>query len=134
MQNIEKSTVRNSLKYNYISILLNDLLNLEKNTKKEQRQLAKWEEEKDFSILGVLELFTRDIRGYAFQIIENKIENNYKQNILKLQELNIFNISYFNEWYLSENVNYPLLKNYIERLNYLRLLMIEYLLTDIEFG
>jgi hypothetical protein len=37
MQKLEKSNVRNALNYNYIKNLVNDLFNIEKNTKKEQR-------------------------------------------------------------------------------------------------
>jgi hypothetical protein len=40
---------------------------------------------------------------------------------------NFFNIVYLNQWYFLDNSNYLLLKNYVEKLNYLRLLMIEYL-------
>lgn len=128
MQNLEKSTFSNNITEKYLLNLLNQLLKIEQNTKEEKKQLAQWEEEKEFSILGIIELFTNEIRGYAFQIISNKIEQKQAQIISNLQQLNFFSIIFFNEWYFSNKLNYPMLKNYVEKINYLRLLILEYLI------
>ncbi len=128
MQNLEKCTSSQDLTQNYLNDLLNELLNIEQNLQEEKQQLAQWEEEKEFSILGVIELFTTEIRGYAFQIITNQLEPNHQEIVTKLKKLNLLNLSYFQQWYFSDELNFSLLKNYVEKLNYLRLLILEYLI------
>lgn len=127
MQNIQKTTFKSHLTENYLINLVNQLIIIYKNTEYERKQLIQWEEEQEFTILGVIELFTAEIRGYAFQITSNKLTKNKTEILKDLQKLNFFEIDYFNQWYFSSKYDYPSLKNYIEKLNYLRLLMLEYL-------
>lgn len=114
----------------YLIEILEKLLKIEQSLSEEKEKLAEWEEEKDYSILGTIELLTGEIRGYAFQILNNKIEFNYQETVEKLKELNLFDIDYFSTWYYSEQLGFLQLKNYIAQLNYLRLLLLEYLIKN----
>ncbi|MEH1781436.1 MAG: hypothetical protein V7K67_21115 [Nostoc sp.] len=129
MQNLRASNIpKNSqTAKNYIGKVLKHLLSNYKNTREERRQIGLWEESKDFSILGEIEIFTTDIEGCASQVIANDDLENYQEIIKKLTKTNIFDISYFADWYFSEESQFPQVKLYIEKLNYLRLLIIEYI-------
>lgn len=129
MQNLTASNIpKNSqTAKNNIAKVLKHLLNDYKKTREERRQISLWEESKDFSILGEIEIFTTDIEGYASQLIAHDDLENYQDIINKLTTINIFEISYFADWYFSEESQFPLIKLYIEKLNYLRLLIIEYI-------
>jgi|GEM_PF-624727 hypothetical protein len=111
----------------YVSKIFNELSNDYKNTREERQRLNLWEESKDYTILGVIEIFTTDIRGYASQIIAKDSLDNGQEMIENLHKLQILDIPYFLEWYFSSENNYPLLKAYVEKLNYLRLLILEYM-------
>ncbi len=117
----------------YIEQVLQQLLTDFQATKIERDELALWEESQEFTILGVIEIFTTDIRGYTYQVIaSNNLDNN--QKILdNLDGLKIFDIPYFAQWYFSSELNYPQIKRYVGTLNYLRLLMIEYLARMLNF-
>ncbi len=130
MHNLETGNLPNNpnTAKDYIIRVLNQLLIDYKNTREERRKLMQWEESKDFSILGEIEIFTIDIRGYTSQLTANNFLENPQEVMEKLKQIQIFNISYFFlEWYFSSENEYPQLKNYIEKLNYLRLLIIEYI-------
>jgi hypothetical protein len=126
---MQNSTLNTKLTKNYLVNLLNELSTIYKNTQEERKKLAQWEEDQEFTILGVMELLTTEIRGYSFQIIDNKLSLTDEKNMVQhLQELNLFNIPYVNQWYFADDFNYPQLKNYLEKLNYVRLLILEYIL------
>ncbi|MBO3459535.1 hypothetical protein G7B40_033435 [Aetokthonos hydrillicola Thurmond2011] len=129
MHNLETGNIDNNpnTAKNYIIRVLNQLLIDYKNTREERRKLMHWEELKDFSILGEIEIFTTDIRGYASQITTNNFLENPQKTVEKLKRIQIFSNSNFEEWYFSSENEYPQLKNYIEKINYLRLLLIEYI-------
>jgi hypothetical protein len=128
MYNLKENLPNNSnTSKEYINKVLNQLLIDYKNTREERRELANWEEFKDFSIIGEIEIFTDSIRGYASQLITDSTTKNAQESIEKLKQIQIFNISEFVEWYFRYDTEYPQLKNYIEKLNYLRLLIIEYI-------
>jgi hypothetical protein len=129
MQNLTASNIpKNSqTAKNYISKVLKHLLSDYKNTREERRIIGLWEESKDFSILGEIEIFTTDIEGCASQVIANDDLENSQDIIKKLTKINIFDISYFADWYFSEESQFPHLKLHVEKLNYLRLLIIEYI-------
>lgn len=128
MQNLTASNIpKNSqTAKNYIGKLLKHLLSDYKNTREERRVIGLWEESKDFSILGEIEIFTTDIEGCASQVMTNDRLENSQDIIKKLTKINIFDISCFADWYFSEESQFPQVKIYIEKLNYLRLLIIEY--------
>lgn len=79
------------------------------------------------SLLIEIELFATDLRGYALQIVEKGKVNIPERVISHLQKRGIFEIAEVDAWYLSPNTNYPKVKLYLETLNYIRLLLIEYL-------
>lgn len=128
MYNLTENLQNNSkTSKEYISKVLNELVIDYKNTREERRKLVHWEESKDFSILGEIEILTDNIRGYASQLTSNSTIENPQESIEQLKRIQIFNISDFVEWYFTYDTEYPQLKNYIEKLNYLRLLIIEYI-------
>jgi hypothetical protein len=129
MQNLTASNIPKNphTAKNNIAKVLKHLLSDYKNTREERRQISQWEESNNFSILGEIEIFTTDIEGCASQVITNDNLEDYQDIIKKLTEINIFDISYFADWYFSEESQFPQIKLYIEKLNYLRLLIIEYI-------
>lgn len=96
--------------------------------KPERSKIAHWEEEQEFSILGVIELFSTDIQGYAEQALLNTSHTPFGNNSVNhLQQLNVFNIDYFAQWYFHNLEIYPQTQKYVEQLDHLRLLLIDYL-------
>jgi hypothetical protein len=80
-----------------------------------------------FSILEELELVTSDLRGYASQIQANGSIENSSTAINHLQNLRLFSIPLIGQFYFETGEEYPKLKEYLRQLDYLRLLMLEYL-------
>ncbi|MEA5533357.1 hypothetical protein [Crocosphaera sp. XPORK-15E] len=111
----------------YIEQILNQLILDYQHTHEERAKITLWEENQEFSILGIIEMLTDTIRGYAFQIINNNSLENHKAIINELEKCKIFEIPEFTQWYFSSEFNYPQSKKYVEKLNYLRLLIIEYI-------
>ncbi len=96
--------------------------------KAERSAIAHWEEELEFSILGVLELFSTEIQGYAQQVLLNGSKAALDSSSLThLRQLNVFNIDYFADWYFNHFTLYPQIQHYVEQLDHLRLLLIEHL-------
>ncbi|ACK65163.1 hypothetical protein PCC8801_1089 [Rippkaea orientalis PCC 8801] len=111
----------------YIKQILDQLLIDYQTTQDEREKLSNWEENKSFSILGIIEVLTDEIRGYSFQIVADKKLTNSQDMINQLNTLKIFDIPELTQWYFLSDGDYPKIKRYIENLNYLRLLIIEYL-------
>lgn len=111
----------------YIERIFQQLLTNYQETKAERHQIALWEESQEFTILGVIEMFTTDIRGYASQVIASDNLENKQEIVDNLDRLKIFDIPYFAAWNFSHESDYPQIKRYVETLNYLRLLIIEYI-------
>lgn len=133
MQNLDITNQSNLIltARTYIEQILNQLLIDYQNTQSEREQIAQWEENQEFSILGIIEVLTDEIRGYAFQIISNQLLTKSQDIINQLNTLKIFDIPELIKWYFSSEWDYPNIKHYLENLNYLRLLIIEYV-RDIE--
>ncbi len=129
MQNLELSNKSRNTKTakEHIERVFQQLVPDYQQTQPERHQLAFWEDSQEFTILGVIEMFTTDIRGYASQILSNNNLANANEIVANLDQLKIFDIPYFSEWYFSHISDYPQLKCYIQTLNYLRLLIIEYI-------
>jgi hypothetical protein len=115
----------------HIRLLSAQLDQLYRSTKTERQSIAQWEEEQEFSILGTLEIFSDDIQGYVEQIISNQTTSNTESILNHLQKLNIFNLDYFTAWYFTHWETYPKIKQYIEHLDHLRLLLSEQLSSKI---
>jgi hypothetical protein len=111
----------------YIEQILNQLLIDYQNTRLEREKIALWEENQKFSILGIIEVLTDDIRGYAFQVITDKYSSNAQDILNQLNSLKIFEIPELSQWYFSSEFDFKLTKSYVEKLNYLRLLIIKYI-------
>lgn len=99
------------------------------NTQAERKQIATLfpASEKEFTVLEELDLLTRDIRGYASQIQSRGRVDNEREAIEKLQNMRIFEIPAIAQLYFANNGEYKQLKAYTRMLDYLRLLIIEYL-------
>ncbi|AOX02636.1 hypothetical protein BJP34_27185 [Moorena producens PAL-8-15-08-1] len=115
----------------YIEQILNQLLIDYQATHGERVEISRWEENKDVTILGIIELLTDTIRGYAFQVINDNFLENAPEITNELQKLKLLEIPELSEWYFSQYFDYPKMKHYVETLNYLRLLIIEYI-SDIK--
>lgn len=115
----------------HIRLLSTQLDQLYRSMKAERQAISQWEDDQDFSILGTLEIFSDDIQGYVQQLTSNQITSNPETIINHLQKLNIFNIDYFTTWYFTNWETYPKIKQYIDHLDHLRLLLSEQLSTKI---
>jgi hypothetical protein len=97
-------------------------------TKSERREVAAFPpNDKDFSVIEELELLTADIRGYASQLQSRDWIENPAAAIDRLQTLRLFSIPSIAQFYFENSVEYPKLKEYMRQLDYLRLLLLEYL-------
>jgi len=96
--------------------------------KVERSAIAHWEEDQEFSILGVLELFSTEIQGYAERVMLNNSKALLdSSSLIHLRQLNVFNVDYFTDWYFNHFSLYPQIQHYVEQLDHLRLLLIEHL-------
>ncbi len=114
---------------NYITHLLQQLTEDYKNTKEERKKLASLSpaSNEEFTVLEEIELLTVDIRGYGSQIqARGRIENE-QQAIERLQTMYVFDVPAIAQFYFLTNGDYGQIKAYIRMLDYLRLLILEYL-------
>ncbi len=112
----------------HIRLLSVELDEIYQGMKAERSAIADWEEEQEFSILGVIELFSTEIQGYVEQVLLNTSSTSLDCNSVNhLQQLDVFKIDYFVQWYFHSLKMYPLTQQYVEQLDHLRLLLIEYL-------
>ena len=112
-----------------IAQLLSKLTTLYQNTRSERKEIITEfvQTNDEFSLLEEIELLTVNLRGYANQIISEGQINNQDEAISKLKIMRVFGISIIGSFYFSSNDKYEQLKNYIRMLDYLRLLLLEYL-------
>ncbi len=99
------------------------------NTKAERRNIAERypSSEEEFTFSEELELLTISIRGYASQIQETETVNNCEPAIVHLQQLRVLDRPVLAQFYKEERLHYPQIQSYLWRLDYLRLLVLEYL-------
>lgn len=86
-----------------------------------------WENEFDFTILGIIDLYTSYVCGYASQIATRGKVQNSQEAVNHLQQIQFFDKPYFVQWYFAPDNGYPKVKDYVHKLNYLRLSALEYL-------
>jgi hypothetical protein len=110
----------------HIYLLSEQLNTLYQNMSKERKAIALWEEDQDFSILGILELFSAEIQGYAEQVKLDQFAESLPPKINHLRQLNTFSVDYFTKWYFENWQTYPRTKQYVEQLDHLRLVILEY--------
>lgn len=85
-----------------------------------------WENDLDFSILGLIDINTTYIAGYASQIATNGKVQNPENATNELREIQFFNEPYFVNWYFSPDNPHYKVKSYVELLDHLRLSALEY--------
>ena len=98
-------------------------------TKAERQVLsaALLDSEDEFTVLEELELVTTDLRGYAGQVLAwGRIEDE-RTATAHLQRLRLLSIPSVAAFYCELGDDYPLLKDYVRQLDYLRLLLLEFL-------
>lgn len=115
--------------WNYIAQLLEQLTVNYQNTKLERKQITQNfpHSEAEFTPLEEIELLTVSIRGYASQIATLGSLRNDRQAIAELQKLSVFNNHLIVQLYSEARSHYPQMQSYICMLDYLRLLVLEYL-------
>ncbi|MFM7364228.1 MAG: hypothetical protein ACKO11_06950 [Cuspidothrix sp.] len=109
--------------------LLSQLTTVYQNTRSERKEIVIQfpPDNEEFSLLEELELLTVELRGYASQITATGQIINKEQVISQLQAMRIFSVSSIGQFYFQNNGKYEEMKNYIRMLDYLRLLLLEYL-------
>jgi hypothetical protein len=83
-----------------------------------------------FSVIEELELLTADLLGYASQLQVRDWIENPAAAIDQLQTLQIFSIPSIAQFYFDHSRDYPKLKEYVRQLDYIRLLLLEYLILS----
>lgn len=83
--------------------------------------------DEDFSFLEELELWLISICGYAEQVQKSGQVEQSANAINHLKQLQIFANPIFVRFHAEAKKNYPELQNYLQTLDYLRLLTLEYL-------
>jgi hypothetical protein len=121
-------TQSSEIKRHYITQLLEKLTVDYQNTKQERKDITlKYPaDDEEFTIIEEVELLTVSIRGYA-NTIKSQIKIENKQEVIeRLQAMTVFGIPVIAKFYF-DNENYAQMKAYIRELDYLRLLVIEFL-------
>jgi len=84
----------------------------------------------EFSILEEIDLLTTELRGYASQINVNQQIKNPDQTLTKLRNLRILSNPSLAELYFIKNEQFPLIHQYLQKLDYLKLLIIDWLMLQ----
>jgi len=118
-----------------IAQLADELLFRYQNMLDERSQLHEWEWENDFdfTILGLIELYDSYVGGYASQIATTGTVIDPRGALKVLSESCLFDDKDFVAWYfladrvrIAENT-YPKVRMYANLLDYLRMLVIDYI-------
>jgi hypothetical protein len=99
------------------------------NTKSERQEIAQnyLGSEEEFSFLEELELVTVSIRGYSSQIDTSEGVEHREEAIADLHQLRVFDRFAIAQFYDEMRSGYLQMRSYIRMLDYLRLLVLEYL-------
>ncbi len=84
----------------------------------------------EFSILEEIDLLTTDLFGYANQIKINQQIENPDQTLTKLRSFYIFANPSLAELYFVKHKQFPLIYQYLQKLDYLKLLIIDWLMLQ----
>ncbi len=82
------------------------------------------------SILEEVDLLTTDLRGYASQISINQQIQNPDQALAILRSMRLFENPSLAELYFTKNKQFPLFYQYLQKLDYLKLLLIDWLILQ----
>ncbi|MEI1375856.1 hypothetical protein PQG02_13030 [Nostoc sp. UHCC 0926] len=109
--------------------LLGQLTNAYQTTRTERQEIAIQfpPANEEFSLLEELELLTVNLRGYANQFKSTGRIINKDHAIEQLQAMRVLNVPQIANFYFASNGNFEQIKSYIRTLDYLRLLLLEYL-------
>jgi hypothetical protein len=112
-----------------IAVLDEQLITEYQQMRDERAQIHEWEWDNDFdfTILGLMELYSSYVEGYASQIATQGCVINPRGALKVLSESRLFDKQYFADWYFSADKKYVKVKKYIEGLDYLRMLAHEYI-------
>lgn len=118
-----------SMQRDRVSQLLAQLIKDEQNAKVERKALAEEysETEDGFTLLEELELLTVQIQGYASQLESEGTIKYPDQAISDLQGWRVFDVVAIVQFYREARSRYAQTQSYIYLLDYLRLLVLEYL-------
>lgn len=99
-------------------------------TKRERSKL--WHNDEDdaqgYAVWDRLEILSADIIGYAPESAsENYRLKDPKKVVSHLHRLSIFNVECVMKWYPTAAEEYPKIKHYLELLDYIRLLTLDYI-------
>jgi hypothetical protein len=120
---------RLEIQQEYIIQLLNQLTDEYQTLKPEMKQIAQQYPGADdeFAFLEEFELLIVNICGYAKQIQAIGSVKQFDVAIHHLQQLQVFANTTMAQFYVEARWKYPKVHSYLQMLNYLRLLMLEYL-------
>jgi len=109
--------------------LLNQLTTEYPTLKVDLKKIAEQDPGMDdqFSFLEEFELLIVNICGYAKQVQASASVKQVDSAIAHLQQLQVFANTTIAEFYLTARGKYPQVQNYLQLLDYLRLLTLEYL-------
>ena len=117
----------NPIDKKYLINFLEQLNQLYRQTKSERKQLATISTtDEEFTALEEIELLTVELRGYASQLEARGGIENSEQAINRLRIMRIFAVPVIAKLYFDAE-EYNLIKSYIRMLDYLLLLILEYL-------
>lgn len=129
MSRLDVVTQKANRTKNQIIHILEQLTSDYQTTKSERQEIAAKfpATNEEFSVLEEVELLTVNIRGYASQIqVKGEIKNQ-QQAADNLNHLRVFDVPAVAQFYFGSNGEYQSMKAYLEMLDYLRLLILEYL-------
>ncbi len=121
---------------NYFLIKKNRLENMAKQVIAEYKEMEdelsrldewEWENDFDFTIVGLMEVFSSYVGGYASQIATRGTVLEPEHALKLLESKYLFDQPYFVEWYFSSDNTYLKIKQYVDHLDHLRLMLIEYI-------
>jgi len=123
---------QNKLEKKYIDRLLEQLTITYQNGSQERKAIAGQYpgSEEEFALIEEVELLTCSIRGYANQIQLSGGVKDCQKAIQELQQLSVFNVPIIAQFYIEQCSLYTQTIMYIQLLDYLRLLVLEYLQTQ----
>jgi exonuclease VII large subunit len=112
-----------------ITQLLNQLTDEYPTLKSELKQISEQDSGSDdeYTFLEEFELLIVSVSGYAKQIQATGSVKQLDSTVAHLQQLQVFANAAIAQFYTGARRQYPEVQSYLQLLNYLRLLMLEYL-------
>ncbi|MEM8502722.1 MAG: hypothetical protein AAF716_06165 [Cyanobacteria bacterium P01_D01_bin.1] len=113
----------------HVSQVLKQLADDYQQTRDERRALALAGSDDDieFTLLEELELLTVSIRGLGLQFASSTSVNDSRETVAQMKRLKVFDVPIVAQFYFDDSIGFDRLKLYISLLDYLRLLVLEYL-------